>query len=487
MKKLTLIISILLLALPVMAQEAAELGTDIVLVSEPELSNTESAGMTKWLIFDFTCNYPTRYEEFDDPETELPVKREVKWIGPALGITMNYDLMQCSNLWVVERSDLLNKFQQLWRSKYNTDRDTAYKDAKLDVVSLDVSQAEGLNRAYNADYMIIGEYDKPSPSEVWVKLSVLSADAPFEEIAVFERTGLFEELPMLARELSKDILNEFGLFPRSGTESYWEEPLTTNLDAYQWLGKSISAGHLGKMISFYERALEQDPEFFATLVEYGKLLYYDKQFEEAFLRLVKTTELAPGFQLAWLRLGNAYYNASTTITNNLNYMMNPDKAPEDWELVDDAKIKNSVDEMAAGDYLWKALEYYEKAVEVDPGYVDGWVSVATTQGQLGLAEESLASWETLIGITDLSDAAYFNLGKSLWNVDNDKALEYFLKVVEINPYHVGGLYNAAALAQALGKGDIATSTIEIYYGWAPADHSYMERFNELFMKAMEDL
>ncbi len=41
----------------------------------------------------------------------------------------------------------------------------------------------------------------------------------------------------------------------------------------------------------------------------------------------------------------------------------------------------------------KAIEYYQKAVTVDPGYARGWINLGVVQEKLGNADEALASYE----------------------------------------------------------------------------------------------
>jgi len=469
-----------LLALTVAAQtEAAdEPAGDIAVsaTSEP----LDEGRMTKWLFFDLSSDFPYRDEEYVDPVEDLPVKRRVDWIGAAIALSVNYDLMQCSNVWVIERSELLYTYQQLYQAIYDTDRYNAIQEAKLENVSVNVSAAEGLNTVFNADYMIVGSFDKPAPESVTLKIEVRRADPPYDVVASFDFEGIYDELPALAREVSQTIMDEFGLYQRPGTEEYWAEPLTDNLEAYRWMAEAITGGHSGKMIAFFERALEIDPDYFITLVEFGKVLYFEQEYQRAFDILARAVESESGAnnQLAWLRRGNAYFNAASTILKNIEYLENP--PDEDWELGDPSLIKYKTDPALATEYYEKALEYYEKSVEIDPGYVDGWISIATTLKRLERPEESLAAWEQILTITDICDEAYFQIGRSLWNVDNDKALEFFERAVAINERHVGALYNAAALAQAMGKNDKALEIVNIYFSWAPPGHSLYGRFDQLF-------
>jgi tetratricopeptide (TPR) repeat protein len=494
-----------LLILAVALPPVAALTQDDVgpLAVSPE---TETARMTKWLVFDLDMKYHSNYEEYEGPDG-IPAKRLVKWIGAGIAIAINYDLMQCSNIWMVERSELLKNFQDLYMIRYSLDVDSAQIEAKLDLISLDVNYAKDLNRAFNADYMIVGSFDKPSVEEVYVKLRVLTADEPFTEVAVFERTGLYEELPTLARDLSYDIMKEFGLFKRPGTERYWAEPLTDNLEAFQWLGRAISAGHSGKMISFFDQAMSVDDEFFITLVEYAKVLYFEKNFETAFELLEKATGLKPGVQLGWLRRGNAYFFAASQIDQNIDFLNDPDKAPEGWTLGSAEYIKFSTDPALVEEFFNLALEYYLKAVEVDPGFVSGWVSVAETYERLSklyakrageavdptetgdltalseaYADQALETWNRILTVTELSDRAYQKVALSLWEVDNARALEYFLKSAQINPRSQVSVVNGAILAFGLKDYEALKVFVDAYFSWADETNKYWDRFIEYSME-----
>jgi tetratricopeptide (TPR) repeat protein len=500
MGKWMVILAAVLLPLAVSAQEtegplAVSVGTDAAAAPR----------MTKWLVFDLDMAYHSNYEDYTGPDG-IPAKRLVKWIGAGIAIAINYDLMQCSNIWMVERSELLKNFQDLYMIRYNLDPDSAQGEAKLDLVSLDVNYAKDLNRAFNADYMIVGSFDKPSVEEVSVKLRVLEADEPFTEVAVFERTGLYEQLPALCRELSHDIMNEFGLNERPGTESYWAEPITNNLDAFQWLGRAISAGHSGKMISFFDEAMSIDPDFYITLVEYAKVLYFEKNFEQAFELLDKATALKPGVQLGWLRRGNAYFFAASQIDQNIEYLNDPDKAPEGWTLGSEDYIKFSTDPALVEEYFDNALVNYEKSVEVDPGFVSGWVSVAETYERLaGLytkragesadpaavadytsraqtySDQALATWNHILEVTDLSDRAYQKVALSMWEKDNAKALQYFLRSVQINPRSQVSVINGAILADGLKDLAALKVFVDAYFSWADETNKYWDRFVDYSM------
>jgi len=500
MGKWMVILAAALLPIAVCAQETE--GPLAVSVT----ADVSAPRMTKWLVFDLDMAYKSNYEDYTGPDG-IPAKRLVKWIGAGIAIAINYDLMQCSDIWMVERSELLKNFQDLYMIRYNLDPDSAQGEAKLDLVSLDVNYAKDLNRAFNADYMVVGSFDKPTVDDVSVKLRVLSADEPFTEVAVFERTGLYEELPTLCRELSQDIMKEFGLFERPGTESYWAEPITNNLEAFQWLGRAISAGHSGKMISFFDEAMSVDPNFYITLVEYAKVLYFEKNFEQAFELLDKATALKPGVQLGWLRRGNAYFFAASQIEQNIDYLNDPDLAPEGWTLGTEDYIKFSTDPALVLEYFDKALEYYNKSVEVDPGFVSGWVSVAETCERLsGLytkraaasadptevgnftalsqayTDRALETWKGILTVTDLSDRAYQKVALSLWEVDNPKALEYFLRSVQINPRSQVSVINGAILADGLKDYEALKVFVDAYFSWADETNNYWDRFLDYSME-----
>ena len=114
-------VSILAVALlPVAASAQDDVGP---LTVSPE-TETEAARMTKWLVFDLDMAYHSNYEEYEGPDG-IPAKRLVKWIGAGIAIAINYDLMQCSNIWMVERSELLKTFQDLYMIRYGLDVDSA--------------------------------------------------------------------------------------------------------------------------------------------------------------------------------------------------------------------------------------------------------------------------------------------------------------------------------------------------------------------------
>jgi len=250
-----------------------------------------------------------------------------------------------------------------------------------------------------------------------------------------------------------------------------------------------------------------DPNFYITLVEYAKVLYFEKNFEQAFELLDKATTLKPGVQLGWLRRGNAYFFAASQIDQNIEYLNDPDKAPEGWTLGTEDYIKFSTDPALVEEYFDNALVYYEKSVEVDPGFVSGWVSVAETYERLaGLytkwagesadpaavadytsraqtnSDQALATWNHILTVTDLSDRAYQKMALSLWEKDNAKALEYFLRSVQINPRSQVSVVNGAILADGLKDYAALKVFVDAYFSWADETNKYWDRFVDYSME-----
>jgi tetratricopeptide (TPR) repeat protein len=116
------------------------------------------------------------------------------------------------------------------------------------------------------------------------------------------------------------------------------------------------------------------------------------------------------------------------------------------ELFDEGKILYE-----EGDYP-KAIEYYEKAIKIDPNFAEAYNQLGLTY-QANQAKPSEIAWyfKTATEINPSYAEAYENLGKAYYGMgDFDHAEEYCKKALEINP-QLGSAQFSLAWIYLLGK------------------------------------
>lgn len=120
----------------------------------------------------------------------------------------------------------------------------------------------------------------------------------------------------------------------------------------------------------------------------------------------------------------------------------------------------------------KAIEFYEKAIKVDPNY-------AQAYNNLGLAYQAVNAkpseivwyFKTAVAIDPNNAQAYDNLGKAYYGMgDFDKAEQYCKKALEINP-RLGSANFSLGWVYLLGKGQSADAIYQfkktLEYGKIP--------------------
>ncbi len=93
-----------------------------------------------------------------------------------------------------------------------------------------------------------------------------------------------------------------------------------------------------------------------------------------------------------------------------------------------------------GERLYEAEDYeaagaaYQKATELDDGYVDAWVGRASACWRLGRLEESKGYCEQALDVDEGDAWAWHRLGAVYYDLkDYDKAIEAFRKAIELDP------------------------------------------------------
>jgi tetratricopeptide (TPR) repeat protein len=104
----------------------------------------------------------------------------------------------------------------------------------------------------------------------------------------------------------------------------------------------------------------------------------------------------------------------------------------------------------------KAIESFNKAIKIEPGYADAWFNKGVALGKLGRYDEALKAFNKAIEIKPDYADTWYNKGVALHKLGRyDEALKAFNKAIEIKPDYADTWYNKGVALSELGRYDEA--------------------------------
>lgn len=99
----------------------------------------------------------------------------------------------------------------------------------------------------------------------------------------------------------------------------------------------------------------------------------------------------------------------------------------------------------------KAVQEFQKAIELNPGYADAFHNLANTYGQMGKMDLAIENYQKAIEFNPGLWQSYQNIAVIYFNQGKfDSAAQYQEKAVAIDPQNASLHYNLAAIYQKLG-------------------------------------
>lgn len=222
-------------------------------------------------------------------------------------------------------------------------------------------------------------------------------------------------------ELSiEDILNTY--------KTLHEEGEDTSISNFNIGVELFKKGQYEESIEYFKKSLELDQTYYPAY--YNLALAYEMSLEIAeaskwYQKAIKLTPtLAAFLSLAVMqfRLGNysqAMYNIEKAKTL-------AEGDPESYNNIGHALYKISKTP--------EAIEFYKKAIQVDPNYSIAYYNLGVVYSKIGETEDAIKSYEKVIEIEPDNVPALNNLGVAHESLRNyDKAIEYYQKTLEVNP------------------------------------------------------
>ena len=243
-------------------------------------------------------------------------------------------------------------------------------------------------------------------------------------------------------------------------------PLKTPQAELQEIENAFLAGKWDEVITLGEKRLEGKPDnavvhFVLSMSYYmtGKyeiqeqhrsLALEDEKNVDAIIAWCKDlVQKFPNNYYAYLLLGSAYRGKDEV-----------DKAMESYQKAVEINPNFSDAYLGLGAIYFAeekvddAIKYIKKAVEINPKHLAAYYSLGLIYEYTDQTDEAIASYEKVIEINPGFKEAYINLGDLyLEKGDRDKAIKAYEKVIELDPENELAIYAKGAIEKAQGHSD----------------------------------
>jgi len=127
----------------------------------------------------------------------------------------------------------------------------------------------------------------------------------------------------------------------------------------------------------------------------------------------------------------------------------------------------------------EAEEFLKKALELKNNYHEADFSLARLYGQHGKTDEALGILDKLSKIYK-DERIYYEQGRLYYNRgETDKALDRFLKVIEINPIHSNALYSIGLALELKGEDELALKYFKMVLELNPGSLEVKKKVEEM--------
>ena len=318
--------------------------------------------------------------------------------------------------------------------------------------------------ALNGMGLVMWKAKKYKEAEVWYKKAIQSD--PKYHMAYYNMGILYEDMKQYAE--SKD---------------YYRKTIEINpgyVNAMINLGIILETKdkNFSDAEYWYKKASEASPDNYLVYYNMG-FLYSNKEFgkydmDKAIGYYQKVITLKSDHDLAYFYMGNLYYDKK-----EYSKAINAFEKAIQFYGKDPAYHNNLGLVYEAQKEYAKAEGYYRESIKIDPSYGAAWESLgyalyfqmkdseakeawkkASSLGKTG-AKEALKKYYNITDVpesaaplpTSLSASEYYSKGYDYkWNKkDTDKAIEYYLKAVSIDPNHTNALFELGYVYNEKGE------------------------------------
>jgi superkiller protein 3 len=170
-----------------------------------------------------------------------------------------------------------------------------------------------------------------------------------------------------------------------------------------------------------------------------------------------------------LKLAISYYEKALEIDPEhedslfwTGYCYSPEKAGED--AADDIQLDNTIRNERAGAAFQKLIAIREKKDSIGWGDYVVYYNLGNTQRSLGLYEEAIESYERAIELNPNHANSYYNLGFDQHHGSGlyEEAIESYERAIELNPNHANSYYALGRCHEKLGIYHLALENFETF-------------------------
>jgi len=130
--------------------------------------------------------------------------------------------------------------------------------------------------------------------------------------------------------------------------------------------------------------------------------------------------------------------------------------------------------------LEESVNMYDRAIEINPIYVDAYCNRADALSGLGRYAESIESCDSAIKINSSSSEAYYNRGNALGHLElYDAAADSYKKAVKLNPRFSDAFCNLGNVLKELGDFSLAIESYESAININPGSFIYYCNYGAL--------
>jgi tetratricopeptide (TPR) repeat protein len=231
--------------------------------------------------------------------------------------------------------------------------------------------------------------------------------------------------------------------------------------ALAWANKGQSFERLGlnnEAIQSYDNALKINPRDARILANKGSNLVILKLFDEAITCSKEAIKINPNEAYAWLNKGLSEEKLGKRKDAIISFKNFLQLAPKEFsslfndiqrrlESLENNNISATKENEAIawfekgvglGDqgHNQEAIQYFKKAVEIDPTYYEAWNNMGISFSKLDLQDEAIGCYDKALELNPLHTSIWHNKALSSRNLGkNDEAIRCFDKAIEIDPYN----------------------------------------------------
>jgi predicted O-linked N-acetylglucosamine transferase (SPINDLY family) len=219
------------------------------------------------------------------------------------------------------------------------------------------------------------------------------------------------------------------------------------IDLFSCRVNSREKGRLDEAITFYQEALQLNPNFVEAYNNLGSALQENGRFEEAITYYKKALQLNPNVPVAYYNLGSALHK-NGHLDEAITYyqkalQLNPNN-PIAYNNLGSAFQENG--------RLDEAITYYRKALQLNPNYANAYNNLGSALQEKKLFDEAISCYQKSLRLNPNSDKAYNNLGTAFKNKGQlDEAITCYQKALQLNPNSTNAHYNLGTVLKEQAK------------------------------------